>query len=285
MGGMCDFRRDACVEDVLTPATQIILLVISGAFISIALYFLWRIAQFPQISNMDATLIGITMTSAVFICSIGIGSGRGNPIESSLLFGYMVLCVYQIFTDYKPSPEAAAAAAEQYTSQPALPPLPPIIMASYSTLLHIARSLPSTILSSFNLLYAAFQTITPSVIISLTYRIFVFYSATRIIPMIQEYGARALVEDPMLDESDTASRLLTLLSWFSPSILIAVYTSLLLQHFSTSADDGWTLRGGTDAGSDSWRWINLAATMTLYSIELYLGGEDGAGVPNHWKTD
>jgi hypothetical protein len=230
------------------------------------------------------------MTSAVFLCAFGIGSGRGNPVESSLLFAYVVLCVYQIFTDYQQSPEAAAAAEEQAAAnQPEFPPLPPIIMASYSTLLHILSTLPSALSSSLELLYAAFQTISPSVIISLTYRIIVFYAATRIIPAVRESGARALMEDPSLEDtdSDAANRLLGFLSWYSPSILIAVYTSLLLQHFSVSLSDGevaWTLRAG-DAGGNTWRWINVAATMGLYALELYLGGDEDAVMTGHWKTD
>ncbi|OAA39405.1 ER membrane protein [Metarhizium rileyi] len=255
----------------------IILLAFSGSIIASAVYFLWRVAQFPQISNLDATLIGVTMTTAVFLCAYGIGSGRGNPIESSLLFAYVVLCVYQIFTDYLPS----EGVDEQASSQPEIPPLPPVIMASYSTLLHILGSLPSAIHSSLALLYAAFQTITPSVIISLTYRLFVFYSATRIIPSVRELGARALMQDPDFEESETANKLLGFLSWFSPSILVSVYTSLLLQHFSTSdGPDGWTLRGG-DVGGSTWRWINVGLTMVLYGVELYLGTEE----PDHWKVD
>ena len=231
------------------------------------------------------------MTSAVFLCAIGIGSGRGNPVESSLLFAYIVLCVYQIFTDYLPSSEAAAAAAaaaaEQAAAQPDFPPLPPIIMASYSTIMHILSSLPSAVNSSFQFLYAAFQTITSSVLISLTYRIIVFYCATRIIPAVRESGARALMQDPSLEDSDAASRLLGFLSWFSPSMLIAVYTSLLLQHFTVAdgnEDLGWTLRGG-DGGGNTWRWINIAATMGLYAVELYLGGDGDDGLTGHWKTD
>jgi hypothetical protein len=257
-----------------------------------AVYFLWRVARFPQISNLDATLIGVTMTSAVFLCAYGIGSGRGNPVESSLLFAYVVLCVYQIFTDYLPSTDAAAAAAaaeQQAAAQPEFPPLPPIIMASYSTLMHMLSSLPSAVNSAFQFLYAAFQTITTSVIISLTYRIIVFYCATRIIPAVRESGARALLEEPSLEDSDAANRLLGFLSWFSPSMLIAVYTSLLLQHFSVNnaADDaGWTLRGGGgETGGNMWRWINVAATMVLYAIELYLGNGDDQGLTGHWKTD
>ncbi|KAK0728405.1 ICE2-domain-containing protein [Lasiosphaeria miniovina] len=263
----------------------IILLVFSGSIISSAVYFLWRVARFPQIGNLDATLIGVTMTSAVFLCAFGIGSGRGNPVESSLLFAYIVLCVYQIFTDYQPSAEAAAAAEQAAAMQPDFPPLPPIIMASYSTLLHILGTLPSAVHSSVQFLYAAFQTITPSVIISLTYRIIVFYCATRIIPAVRELGAQAIIEEPSLEDTDGANRLLGFLSWFSPSMLIAVYTSLLLQHFTVSnaGDDvGWTLRAG-DAGGSTWRWINIAATMGLYAVELYLGGDGDGGA--HWKTD
>ncbi|KAI8963720.1 ICE2-domain-containing protein [Daldinia sp. FL1419] len=264
----------------------LILLILSASIIASAVYFLWRVALFPSISNIDATLIGVTVTSAVFLCAIGILSGRGNPVESSLLFAYIVLCVYQIFTDYVQSPEAQAAAAEQAANQPEFPPLPPIIMASYSTLVHLFNLLPEAVYSSFSFLHAAFQTIAPSVMISLTYRLIVFYCATRIIPAVRESGARALLQEPSLDDSDEANRILGFLSWFSPSILIAVYTSLLLQHFSASGgEEGWTLRHG-DAGGNTWRWFNVAATMSLYAIELYLGSDDSdSGLVNHWKTD
>jgi hypothetical protein len=264
---------------------------LSGSIISSSVYFLWRITNFPEISNVDATLIGVTITTAVFLCAWGIGSGRGNPVESSLLFAYVVLCIYQIFTDYLPSSEAAAAAAASAPAQPDFPPLPPVIMASYSTLMHILSTLPSAVHSSFTFLHAAFQTITPSVIISLAYRIFVFYAATRIIPAVRESGARTFSEEPSLEDSDGANMFLGLLSWFSPSILIAVYTSLLMQHFSTQSADGsngewWTMQGGGDAGGNVWRWINAAATMALYALELYLGKEDMEGsLTGHWKTD
>ena len=56
-------------------------------------------------------------------------------------------------------------------------------MASYSTIVYVLSTLPSAVHSGFTFFYAAFQTITPSVIISLAYRIFVFYAATRIIRM------------------------------------------------------------------------------------------------------
>lgn len=260
---------------------------LSASIISSSVYFLWRITSFPEIGNVDAILIGATITCAVFLCAWGIGSGRGNPVESSLLFAYVVLCIYQIFTDYLPTESATSPPPP---AQPEFPPFPPIIMASYSTLVYVLSTLPSAIHSSFSFLYAAFQTITPSVLISLAYRIFVFYAATRIIPAVRESGARALSQEPSLDDSDGAGKILGLLSWFSPSILVAVYTSLLMQHFSTASAEGnnvewWTLQGG-EAGGNIWRWINIAATMALYSLELYLGEEDLDGsLTGHWKTD
>ncbi|KAI8307752.1 hypothetical protein K4K59_010693 [Colletotrichum sp. SAR11_240] len=262
----------------------IILLAISGSVLASAVYFLWRVAHFSYIDNFDAISIGVTMTTAFFLCAYGIGSGRGNPIESSLLFAYVVLCVYQIFTDYLPSENTEAE--HNQSSQPEFPPLPPIIMASYSTLLHMLGSLPHAVHSSLSLLYAAFQTITPSVIISLAFRLLVFYCATRIIPAVRESGARALMEEPSLEDTDAANWLIGIITYFSPSILIAMYTSLLLQHFSTNdGPDGWTLRGG-DPGGNVWRWTNVIATMSLYAIELYLGdGDHDGGLTNHWKLD
>ncbi|KAI9827023.1 MAG: hypothetical protein M1826_006502 [Phylliscum demangeonii] len=277
--------------------TQIGMLVMSASVISSSVYFLWRITNFPGIGNLDATLIGVAITCAVFLGASGIGSGKGNPVESSLLFAYVVLCVYQIFTDYLPSSShatpSAAAAPPPAPAQAAFPPFPPIVMASYTTLLHALSTLPSTIHLTFTFVVAALSTITPSVLISLAYRLVVLYASTRIIPAVRESGARALSQEASLDDRDGAGRLLGLLSWFSPTILIAVYTSLLMQHFAstTSAADlasaWWSSGAGSAApGSHVWQWINVGATLALYALELYLGEDDPeGGVTGHWKED
>jgi len=272
----------------LKSNAQIGLLVMSASVISSSVYFLWRVTRFPEIGNVDATLIGITITCAVFLCAWGIGSGKGNPVESSLLFAYIVLCLYQIFTDYQPSYPAEPLPPPSQAAD--FPPFPPIIMASYTTLLHALSILPSTIHAAFNFIIAALSTITPSVIISLAYRLFVLYASTRIIPAVRESGARGLSQEASLEDSDGAGQILGFLSWFSPSILIAVYTSLLMQHFASTSGDGgdgdwWTSQGG-DAGGNLTRWINIAATMAMYALELYLGKEDlDGGLTTHWKAD
>ena len=156
--------------------------------------------------------------------------------------------------------------------------------------MHALSTLPTMIHSAFNLIIGAVMTITPSVIISLAYRVFVMYASARIIPAIRESGARALSQEPSLEDSDEAGQFLGFLSWFSPSILIAVYTSLLMQHFAStngdgSAGDWWKSQGG-DAGGNFWRWTNLAVTMALYAIELKISKEDDDGrLTSHWKSD
>lgn len=270
------------------------LLVFSASVISSSIYFLWRVVQFPEISNVDATLIGVAITCAVFLCGWGIGSGRGNPVESSLLLAYIVLCIYQIFTDYQPSsPSNTQAPPAQPT--PYFPPFPPIIMAPYTTLLSAFQSLPITFHTTFNFVVATCSTVTPSVLISLGYRLFVLYASTRIIPAANENGPRGLSKEPTLEDTNGANQLLAFLSWFSPSILIAVYTSLLMQHFATTFGGTPTTSRGLGAllngtglqditDGNVWKWVNLAGTMALYAVELWLGKEEDID-GGHWKVD
>nr|POF10131.1 uncharacterized protein c23c11.01 [Quercus suber] len=260
------------------------LLIFSGSTITSSVYFLWRVTTFPGLDSQDAILIGVAITCAFFLCVWGMGSGRGNVVESSLLFAYITLCIYQIFTDYQPNhpiSDHAQAAAE-------FPPLPPVLMASYGTLVQVFATLPSTLHDMFGFMIAAVRTVTPSVIISLIYRLFVLYAAARIIPAVRESGARALSHDPSLEESEGVSTLMGLLSYFSPSILIAVYTSLLMQHFASASGDRpgewWTSQGGGGGGNIS-RWANLAGVMALYAVELYLGKGHDDGLTSHWKLD
>ena len=264
---------------------QIAFLVMSASIISSSVYFLWRITKFPEIGNVDAILIGMTITCAVILGAWGIGSGRGNPVESSLLFAYIVLCIYQIFTDYQPSTPQPMQPPSQTAE---FPPLPPIIMASYTTLVHALSTLPSMVHATFNFITAALSTITPSVLISLSYRLFVLYASTRIIPAVRESGARALSQEASLEDSDGAGQVFGFLSWFSPTILIAVYTSLLMQHFASTASGGtrelWIQSG--DTGGNLWKWINITGTMALYALELYLGKEDvDSSLTGHWKAE
>ena len=276
-----------------SDAWLLTLLVTSAGVVSSSVYFLWRVLQFPEISSLDSTLIGIAIASAIFLCAYGVVSGRGTATESSLLFAYIVLCIYQIFTDYKPNAPPAdlglAAAA------PDFPPFPPIIMSSYTALMQALSSLPMALVNALDFIAAAFKAVTASVLISLGYRLFVFYASTRIIPAINESGPRGLSIEPSLEDTNGANQFLAFLSWFSPSILIAVYTSLLMQHFATTMGGyapgltetigaWWSGNGEPAMNGNLWKWVNLVGTMGLYAIELWLGKEDDIN-GEHWKVD
>lgn len=260
------------------------LLIPTGSIIASSCYFIWRMSTFPGLDSQDAVLIGIAITCAVFLCAWGIGSGRGNIVESSLLFAYTTLCIYQIFTDYQPSRPLPDLPLPNDVNE--FPPLPPVLMASFSTITQALSQLPANIHNGFGFMLAAVQTVTPSVIISLIYRLLVLYAAARIIPAIRESGARALSHDPSFEDSEGVHGIMGLLTYYSPSILIAVYTSLLMQHFATASADHpgewWTSQGGEGGGNIS-RWVNLAGTMALYAVELYLGKDQDDGL--HWKLD
>ena len=271
------------------------IIVFAASVTSSSVYFLWRVLQFPEISSLDSTLIGVAIASAIFLCAYGITSGRGTAVESSLLFAYIVLCIYSIFTDYKPSDPNSTPALTPQPGSPPFPPFPPIIMSSYTTLMQALSTLPTTILTSLNFITAAFSAVTPSVIISLGYRLFVFYASTRIIPAVNESGARGLSMEPTLEDSNAANQFLAFLSWFSPTILVSVYTSLLMQHFATTMGGyspgitgtiGAWLSGNIGPGMDGnlWKWVNLIGTMVLYAVELALGKEEDID-GGHWKVD
>lgn len=274
-----------------SDAWMLTLIVSAAATTSSSIYFLWRVLQFPDVDHLDSTLIGIAIASAIFLCSYGVVSGRGTAVESSLLFAYIVLCIYQIFTDYKPSDPGHVDAAPT----PEFPPFPPIIMSSYTAIMHALSALPGGIADTLQFTAAAFKAVTPSVLVSLGYRLFVFYASTRIIPAINESGARGLSMEPSLEDSNAGTQFLAFLSWFSPSILIAVYTSLLMQHFATTMggytpgltetlSSWWSGNGQPGMDGNLWKWINLVGTMALYAIELWLGDEDNIG-SQHWKVD
>ncbi|KAF1811121.1 ICE2 family protein [Eremomyces bilateralis CBS 781.70] len=276
------------------------LLTVSASIFASSIYFLYRITTFPSISPTSAVLIGSIITCAIFLCIWGIASGRGNPVESSLLFAYITLCIYQIFTDFRGHSLASEVSQDPSSDPPALPPLPPIIMASYSTLLAALHSLPEILHTSFAFVHAALLTITPSVLVSLAFRVAVMSTAVRLVPVIRDGGARALGSELSLDDSDEAGRFLAGLSWFSPTILVAVYTSLLMQHFDRGTLEGTGMGVGAGVGNgaawggmwmwgggnfwDFWRWINLVVTMALYAVEMQLGRDDG-GLTTHWKDD
>jgi hypothetical protein len=82
---------------------------------------------------------------------------------------------------------------------------------------------------------------------------------------------------------------------YSPIILIATYTNLLLSTLTPAIETGgsWTWILGVNGawgGFRTWRWINTFATLGLYTLEMIYGGDmdlegDGEGITGHWKIE
>ena len=96
--GQLDGMLTPCPTETRLTTFQIGLLITSASIISSSVYFLWRITTFPEISNVDAILIGVAITTAIFLCAWGIVSGKGNPVESSLLVCPLTACCLHSLT-------------------------------------------------------------------------------------------------------------------------------------------------------------------------------------------
>lgn len=81
---------------------------------------------------------------------------------------------------------------------------------------------------------------------------------------------------------------------YSPIILIATYTNLILSTFTPAKSTGgswtWILVNGTWGGFRTWRWINTFATLGLYTLEMQFEGDmdiegNGEGITGHWKIE
>ncbi|CAM9019819.1 unnamed protein product [Wickerhamomyces anomalus] len=259
----------------------------SGGIITTSLYFLYRIYSFPiEISILSASLIGAILTFCSGLGLYGIISKKGSTIESSLLFGYIVRCIYETFPELSnlASNEIGfliSSAANQLKNE--IKHLPLIV--NNDSLTHLFSFLTLNVPNSFQtiieFLIATSKTITPSILINLAYRIAVFYSATRIIPALK---------NPV--PSTKSMRLIYL---FSPCIIIAVYTHLMMQ-YSNELDEelciwGWWIDQAKNSGGDQvqiivhpwqfWNWINMFSTLCVYAFEIF--GEQSE--EDHWKVE
>lgn len=333
----------------------------SGCIITTSLYFLYRIYTFPVVLDLgNATLIGSVLTISIFLGIYGIVSGRGSAIESSLLFSYVVYCLYLTFTDFQSSitsdtftagtsssssSSSESTASRSWWSLPVIsyllapmstspytnffnnvgggaaavtanpsnnnvppmvdiPPLPPIIISGYTNFVStVAELIPQGFVTVYDVFKGAFSTITPSVVVSLAYRLGVFYAATRIIPALDAVSNRRQQQEKPHSKSRA---LIFIIYAYAPCIIIAVYTHLLMHHFgilSTAAmipDTTLTqhypqlrewicqLYSDPQISWQFWGWINMFTTLTLYWLELAYG-KPGDGEPlmmeSHFKQE
>lgn len=393
-------------------------LLFSACVITLSLYYLYKIYATPNftLTVIEATLIGFTFSGVCGVGLYGIVSGKGSVIESSLLFAYVIRCIYEISPVLSDEAMKGIMRAIHDTwsqvNEWALIPngLQPIVeshnfpifeffnnaiqsikTSTSGTLgaieqglntndqrqhelfthnehattknlwdfiqLFTIKVLPNSIVSIYKVFGKMVkESITPSVLINLSFRLLVFYSATRIIPALQKLQQKQKLLDQQhqeivdeylkplsshlvaeLEHSDTGkeensfqngetnssekvtvnqeegetqelntlirkqqqkkldqerklqaeqgngSGWMDLLYLYSPCILIAMYTHLILQYSRDDTLDNKICLWGcipflskcfnTQAvvKIDSWgfwNWINIFTTVFLYGFEL-----------------
>ncbi|KAK9468192.1 ICE2-domain-containing protein [Lipomyces arxii] len=276
----------------------IVLLVASGSIITGACYFLYRIYTFPiTIGIGNATLIGVLLTCTTFLTAYGVVSGKGNLIESSLLVSYMVYCLYETFTDFRPT--ISDTTTSTTPASPEFPPVPKLIVDSYATVVaSLAATVPTSFVTMFDFINAAVSTITPSVVVSLAYRVLVLFATTQIIPAIRDSDSRpkqnnandrtngtAVEDDDEEEEEEEGPTSAVFVTAYFPCVLIAVYAHLLMQHFGYLSNQTEVF-GLTFESWPLWSWVNSFVTLGLYASEIIYGKESrNESLTRHWKTE
>ncbi|KAI9445019.1 hypothetical protein H4582DRAFT_1912775 [Lactarius indigo] len=215
-------------------AYQFVLLIASAVAYVVSAW--WIVAAYPAaaMSPLSATLLGAALTGFLFLTFIGFGLRRTNVIESS---GLALFIAYNLWL---------CGFDQQSFSGPA---------SSYAT---------SSNPSKFRDEHA-----TQTVLAALVYRLTILLGAARVLPSI---GADSWEADYGVDDGwdgRPTSKLTHILLTYRQSILVTVYSHLLLLDHSSQV---W------------WRWMNIFFTLVIWSIELLVSGEDDA-ITKEWKVD
>lgn len=85
-------------EEQNSSLYNILGLIASSFLLTLSIYYLYKIYILPNFSlnAIEATLIGIFFALVSIIGIYGIVSKKGSVLESSLIFAYLVRCIYQI---------------------------------------------------------------------------------------------------------------------------------------------------------------------------------------------
>lgn len=310
-----------------------VLLIGSGSTITAALYFLYRIYVLPfTIELGSASLLGSFLTLTVGLGLYGIVLGKGSMIELSLLFAYIVRCIYETFPPLSENATKTIALLFTQTTQNLkneIPRLsPPLTRTILAVLPFLASNLPRSFKTIWDFFLELLQKLTLPLLINLAYRTGVFYAATKIIPSLyhgfpsntpprtpQLRSRQVLsssvsslhISDPEAEEAyrrkqerfelqhkRPPSTTMRLIYAYSPCIIIAVYTHLMLLYNGELGTElklwGWWAGAPADIAVvvhpwQFWNWINMGTTLLLYMAELSGNNGHNAAMTSHWKVD
>ncbi|ORY78032.1 ICE2-domain-containing protein [Leucosporidium creatinivorum] len=234
---------------------QLVFLVAAAGVYVVSAYFLWE--SYDSVPDrISATLIGVAITSIVFLSGISFAVQKGTVVETSLLLAY---AVFQIFHLSSRPQMYSAGLLQQVFRAPGKngnPPLPPLVLQSLDAISSLASH---TFGAGVEFVTAASSALPLPVLVGLFYRVAVMYAASRIILALKRQN-EGYEDTRKLSEEEPAARVMTVTITYSRNILLAVYTHLLL--LSSSQHQTF------------WRWLNVFLTIGLWALELSIGGAD-----------
>lgn len=262
-------------------------LILSSTFFTTSCYYVFNIYQSPllKLSNVTASLLSFTFSLVMGVAIFGIKSQNGSVIESSLFVTYIVCCIYEI------SPIMAKTTMDDIFNLIVNKKYHSINFSDSFFWIKKFQKVNSSIYNFyFSTLKLAIQSLSPVILMNLTYRVVIFYAATRIIPVLEE---RSKINHHNNNngngENDThmkkierrrKKRLMRIFYWYSPCILIAMYANLILQ-YSGELQSEFKITTNTITNNNNipytidswkfWNWCNIFVTMFVYCIELING--------------
>lgn len=305
----------------------------SGTTITGSLYFLYRIYANPSSLELgNASLLGSFLTLTISLGLYGIVSGKGLMIESSLLFAYIVRCIYETFPLFLA--DASQTITHLFTQttiniRKEITRLPhPLSETILSAVPLLAANIPNSFLTIWMFFLLAIQKLSLPLIFNLAYRIGVFYAATKIIPLLYhglpflpprtpqvvsrqvstssvpalqipelrpDMSPKRRASHATLRRSNNRpSAVIRLIYAYSPCIIIAVYTHLMLLYSGELGSElrlwGWW----ADAAPESvvvvhpwqfWNWVNMSTTLVLYMAELGGNTDASSAMTSHWTVN
>ncbi|GJN93524.1 hypothetical protein Rhopal_006581-T1 [Rhodotorula paludigena] len=259
----------ARIETTRSPdlLKMLVLIAAAGIYVGSA-YFLWEsYGAVPD--RISSTLIGVAVTTIVFLSGISFSMQKGNVIETSLMLAYAVFQIFHLSS--RPQMYTAGLLKHVFKAPGSNghPPLPPVVLQSLDA---ISSAVSQTFGAGVEFVMAASSALPFSVIVTLFYRVAVLYAATRVVLALKRQTG-GYEDNRRLSEEEPAARIMTVVLTYSRSLLIAVYTHLLL--LSESNDQVF------------WRWLNIFFIQAMWALEIRLGAhlDDEGAVENRWKAE
>ncbi len=269
-------------------------LLVSGLLYSGGVWSLYRVFtvedgdEYGGISVPEASLLGSILTITVIVGLFGIMSEKTTVLESSLLFVYIVHCLYETFPQLSSS---SSRVIRELISECADSVRNRIPNLEYETPFNnVVLPISSGLHALVSFCVAIVVTTSPNVILSFAYRIGVFYCSARIIPSIKRHSKRSYQYINEKGKWEKRREVITpnastdrMLELFAPAIITVIYTHIMMQHSGLISQSFTFLPWDVDVRPRQfWNWINMFFTVVLYGVEMGSGDVVGRRGRRTW---